>query len=413
MLHPKVCGAIRKELGSRYRNLPVSIVEYGNVPKITGEAGGYFTKGGTPIRYPSAYSKTGWSNMQYICSTVSLDVPLSWLRKFCKNNYYSVVIPGAEFFVTGKRAIRNVERVMARAERDLLKAPEKKDILINAAYNTVTNYIAFAEGYFYFTHLKDSYKILGYRSKEISKKCGFELSKEDANRWLNYSENLSPRNWFFKIYFPVGDVSYLYRRGLNFSEPEVCYWAAEVIQDPCRKNSLEKKREFTGPHGEKLSYTYLSKLDEVEPEDLNNGLKSSVNKVFENAAERAAKGKLEYMRQQTKALIKDPDWWPGDTENWKLLRSGADLLKEGEELAHCVATYAGYVKRKESIIVSLKADDGQRSTLEIDPKTLMPGQHYGYVNSKPAESCLALSHKLLSIINNYSKKKKGSINALR
>jgi hypothetical protein len=48
-----------------------------------GEPGGWFTKGGTPISHPGAYSRSGWSNMQYITSSEVIEVEADWfLRKF-------------------------------------------------------------------------------------------------------------------------------------------------------------------------------------------------------------------------------------------------------------------------------------------------------------------------------------------
>jgi hypothetical protein len=44
-------------------------------PTLTGRIGGWRTKGGTPIQYPSAYSKKGWGNMMYFASTLQILIP--------------------------------------------------------------------------------------------------------------------------------------------------------------------------------------------------------------------------------------------------------------------------------------------------------------------------------------------------
>ena len=51
-------------------------------PRITsGRPGGHFTKGGTPISHPGAYSKVGWSNMEYRTNDEVVEVGADWLFK--------------------------------------------------------------------------------------------------------------------------------------------------------------------------------------------------------------------------------------------------------------------------------------------------------------------------------------------
>jgi hypothetical protein len=58
-------------------------IESGNrPPRVTsGGSGGWFTKGGTPISHPSAYSKIGWSNMEYRTNDEVVSVGFDWLAK--------------------------------------------------------------------------------------------------------------------------------------------------------------------------------------------------------------------------------------------------------------------------------------------------------------------------------------------
>lgn len=49
-------------------------------PILEGKSGGWYTKGGTRISHPSAYCKRGWSNMNYICSTLKIVVPLGTFK---------------------------------------------------------------------------------------------------------------------------------------------------------------------------------------------------------------------------------------------------------------------------------------------------------------------------------------------
>lgn len=45
------------------------------VPKLDGEPGGWFTKSGSPIAYPSAYSRKGFGNMVYKGSSLTIRIP--------------------------------------------------------------------------------------------------------------------------------------------------------------------------------------------------------------------------------------------------------------------------------------------------------------------------------------------------
>jgi hypothetical protein len=65
---------------SRY-NMPVDVVSGEQSPRVTGQGYRYETRGGSPIFYPSAYSKKGWSNMVYCNSTISIEVGEEWLEK--------------------------------------------------------------------------------------------------------------------------------------------------------------------------------------------------------------------------------------------------------------------------------------------------------------------------------------------
>jgi hypothetical protein len=39
------------------------------------------TRGGTWVRYPSAYRRRGWSNLVYVCSTLTVYVGEEWLKQ--------------------------------------------------------------------------------------------------------------------------------------------------------------------------------------------------------------------------------------------------------------------------------------------------------------------------------------------
>ena len=61
---------------------PVVVVEGDDAPRLTGQGAHYETKGGTWIRYPSAYGRKGRSNMVYCASTRRVEVGAGWLLRY-------------------------------------------------------------------------------------------------------------------------------------------------------------------------------------------------------------------------------------------------------------------------------------------------------------------------------------------
>lgn len=74
----------RKACGDR-SNRPVEVVRGELEPCFVGEAAHYCTQAGEPIRYPRAYAKRGWSNMDYYPSTLRVRVGSRWLAQAARN----------------------------------------------------------------------------------------------------------------------------------------------------------------------------------------------------------------------------------------------------------------------------------------------------------------------------------------
>jgi hypothetical protein len=73
---------IRKACGAG-QELTVYVIDGGSAPKHKGTRGHHETRGGSWIVHPSAYSRTGWSNMRYVCSTRRVEVGQEWvIQKF-------------------------------------------------------------------------------------------------------------------------------------------------------------------------------------------------------------------------------------------------------------------------------------------------------------------------------------------
>lgn len=83
------------------------------------------------------------------------------------------------------------------------------------------------------------------------------------------------------------------------------------------------------------------------------------------------------------------DWEPEElsAEGWRFveLTSGRELLREGEALHHCVASYAALCASGHSAIVSLSRNGIRRLTIELDPRTRQIVQVRGLQNRSASE----------------------------
>lgn len=70
-----------RKLACARPNCKVVVTESDTEPRLVGEGSHYKTKGGRYIAYPRAYSRVGWSNMEYYPSTLRVEVGDEWLAK--------------------------------------------------------------------------------------------------------------------------------------------------------------------------------------------------------------------------------------------------------------------------------------------------------------------------------------------
>jgi len=87
-LTPQNRTFIRKHVGlNKNTTIPVKIILEGDFqPFVVGQYGGWYTKGGRQIHYPSAYSQKGWSNMVYRCQTRTILVGDKWIEDNIKDH---------------------------------------------------------------------------------------------------------------------------------------------------------------------------------------------------------------------------------------------------------------------------------------------------------------------------------------
>jgi hypothetical protein len=162
---------------------------------------------------------------------------------------------------------------------------------------------------------------------------------------------------------------------------EVARWLAECLKNKDKRAALEKRRCFRGPYGEEIHGSFIERLDELRKSDL----RPSVIETFERCAKRHAKLAERNLAKQHEPLHSPPRWWR-PMRSATLLLTGKQLIDEGREMKHCVASYAPYVKRGNALVVSLNVL-GHRSTANIDRSTLEVKQHRGVENRTPPELC--------------------------
>lgn len=92
MDNSEIIAAIKRSVrraASARNNIPVVFLKDSDKePAEVGHGYHYCTKGGTIIDHPSAYSRSGWSNMVYVGSTIRVEVGVKWIKEnFARKTY--------------------------------------------------------------------------------------------------------------------------------------------------------------------------------------------------------------------------------------------------------------------------------------------------------------------------------------
>jgi hypothetical protein len=184
-----------KKLFSIRSNIPTEITSEGTKPFLDGHSAGWETNGGTWITYPSAYSKKGWSNMNYCHSTRHIKIPYLWAKNLLKETTPQVTVGDYSFFVK-KKALRRVERTCSKYEKFITSSSEDKyPLYITSLLSIISNDIILAPTIFNLLLVKRAYYILGMSAEEITKNIYKEpLLKEDSEKWLNHKD-ISPKEF--------------------------------------------------------------------------------------------------------------------------------------------------------------------------------------------------------------------------
>lgn len=167
-------------------------------------------------------------------------------------------------------------------------------------------------------------------------------------------------------------------------------WLGAVAHDPARRAALLRERTVRAPDGAEHGVRYGHRVDEIRAEDLVEGERTGVEHAIERAAARFEERTKREIAARPGELARRPVWAARLPRCARLLNTGAELVAEGDDLGHCVASYAASVEREQCVILALNVR-GQRSTVELRP---VPGegwavaQHRGIRNADPAALCV-------------------------
>lgn len=206
------------------------------------------------------------------------------------------------------------------------------------------------------------------------------LTRAEAHQWLTEDPEVAPAEWLLAAH----DAPITSARSVA-----VARWVLAVLRDPQRADALTREREERGPHGEVVAGSYLDRADELIASDLV----PSVEQTFRRAGARMLREVQKLMARQDAPLAQPPRWWR-PARCARLLLTPSQLAAEGKIMGHCVAQYAGYVRRGESVIVALDVPERlatgevvrHRSTVELSWQGRVQ-QHKGPRNCKPHPLC--------------------------
>jgi hypothetical protein len=201
------------------------------------------------------------------------------------------------------------------------------------------------------------------------------LTAREAHRWLLDGAGDEPAAWLIR------------QAGLAHAarEIEVARWLIAVERDPARREALHRERTLRDPQGRAACVVYATHVDQIAAADLAEGLRTSVQRAFERAAERFGRSATEAWSKDYRILAPTPHWFK-PVRCARVLRTPAELVTEGQQLRHCVGGYIPYVERNEAVIIGLSVR-GERSTLELSPDGRHVRQHHGVANGPPPALC--------------------------
>lgn len=187
---------------------------------------------------------------------------------------------------------------------------------------------------------------------------------------------------------------------LQLARYHVYHWACRIFCPVSNKNSYGKISSLLGQH---LTFKQLQQAQ------------LAFHRLYEQTTQRATAKRA----QQMKEFVEDPHplWTAEGPEiscfhgvTVRSLQHPLALLKEGEEMAHCVAGYSRLCFQGTSRIFSFHCEQtGERATLEIRQKEAslqaVVQQFFGHRNSPPSHRMKAACGSFLQPLNDTPAKR--------
>lgn len=215
-----------------------------------------------------------------------------------------------------------------------------------------------------------------------------QLTKREAAAFCGQSEHSEVSSWFWKeivrLHADVEDIK-------SVTPPDsvaVMRWVHDVLNDEERKDSFIRRHDprrfpqFIAGH--RAGIRVVDRLDEIKSVDL----KRSPRKTLEAAILRA----IDEEWGGDNELAPEEPWHKRLPPTVRVILTYSDLRQEGIEMDHCVASYASRINERESVIMSVRAESGERSTLEL--RNGKVHQHLGESNCSPPSACYAIVEDL-------------------
>ena len=143
-------------------------------------------------------------------------------------------------------------------------------------------------------------------------------------------------------------------------------------------------------HGIKVQYDYFHRVDEIRPEDLTNGIKTSPSVAFKNSAIRLQKTRTEENAKLPEAPFKE-------TDSVKQIKYSADFVEEGNFMHNCVSGYIDSAKNGHCFIYHVGVNI-KHGTMEVNKEGEVI-QLYGPHNEDPDPNVLNAVEEWLKINN--------------
>lgn len=210
------------------------------------------------------------------------------------------------------------------------------------------------------------------------------LPRRLAHEYLSSASfSTTPTRWLLREVYGVDHACEVVR------DVRVALWLCDRWRDPEQRESLLAHRRAMVA-GVPVEGRLIDRVDELRVSDL----RPSVRDTYERAGKRLERQIQRTLSRETRPLRGEPSWWR-PARCAQLLMTGPALVAEGKQMRHCVAGYAPYVRDGRSVIVAMSVR-GERSTVELDPRTLDVRQHLGPQNTPPHHLCERALRVLLS-----------------